>query len=721
MSDNPTDLWSASLILNMTDINLTCRHHSPLIMGVRKNLIKRVEHTFFSMGVFAEHRPWTTVFLSIFLTFMIGMGAPNIFMETESYELWVPKSSVAYTNYKHVNSNFLSGTRGVVILYKKKDEGNILELEPLLELLEIHHNLTTAPVFQDACNKVDPSLPCQYNNIFSVFGYDESALRDAAASGQLLPAIQNLAEFVPLTTMLGGIEFEEDGKTLKTAKVIRNIYGMGAVNTTDPERPEILDTVLDFESEIQDHFFWDFNDEVQRVGETIMITQRSVDDEIGRLVQVDVMLFVIAINAIIFLLAVTWSVAPKKFCGSSRISIGFASSLVILLSILFSFGVMGFLSLTANMICVMIAFIVAGVGVDDCIVVENFYQKQIDMGKGVGERMGPALEHGGLAIFLTTSSSVLAFVSGIWNDMPGVSQFCRCGALSFTWILFLSCTLFPAMLVLDQRRIEAGKAECIGCCSPALCKSGEGEGEEGENGEKGGGELASTWLGETLTPILVSGAGKVLFPIFFASLAVLSVVLLSKNETGLGVGDVVPDDSYVVDLVETSDKYWGGDAFRVMSLVFVGNHYVDAGKVAKMEEYFEWIEGRSYVKGNVGMIDGHWYDAFVGYMEEIGVEDRYEGFNENLSGFLNDERYMQYRGDVTCVSGDYGDCGSGVKCAKFAVWQTSVINTMVLYEQEVEINDKIAALGFADSYNWLDEFGFAGELPASEASRAKRN
>ena len=212
-----------------------------------------------------------------------------------------------------------------------------------------------------------------------------------------------------------------------------------------------------------------------------------------------------------------------------------------------------------------------------------------------------------------------------------------------------------------------------------------------------------------------------LFPIFFASLAVLSVVLLSKNETGLGVGDVVPDDSYVVDLVETSDKYWGGDAFRVMSLVFVGNHYVDAGKVAKMEEYFEWIEGRSYVKGNVGMIDGHWYDAFVGYMEEIGVEDRYEGFNENLSGFLNDERYMQYRGDVTCVSGDYGDCGSGVKCAKFAVWQTSVINTMVLYEQEVEINDKIAALGFADSYNWLDEFGFAGELPASEASRAKRN
>jgi len=145
--------------------------------------------------------------MSVVLTFIIGSGASKVFLETESYELWVPKSSVAYTNYKHVNSNFLSGTRGVVILYTAKGEGNVLAQEPLSELLDLHHNMTLSPMYQDSCNKVDPILPCEYNNVLSVFNYDTNALDGAAAAGQLLPAIQALEDFVPLTTMLGGIEY----------------------------------------------------------------------------------------------------------------------------------------------------------------------------------------------------------------------------------------------------------------------------------------------------------------------------------------------------------------------------------------------------------------------------------------------------------------------------------------------------------------------------------
>jgi len=254
----------------------------------------------------------------------------------------------------------------------------------------------------------------------------------------------------------------------------------------------------------------------------------------------------------------------------------------------------------------MIAFIVAGVGVDDCIVVENFYQKQIDAGKPVGGRMGPALEHGGLAIFLTTSSSVLAFVSGTGNDMPGVAQFCRCGALAFTWVLFLSCTLFPAMLVLDQRRIESGTVECL-CCTPKVC-CGDGESKDEKDGDEDK-ELASTWLGVNLTPVLTSKAGKMLIFPFFIGLAIFSVIMLLQNETGLSVDDVVPDDSYIVDLTDTTDKYWNGNAYRVMNVIFTGNHYTDEAKVEKMEEYFTWLEDRSYVNGNVGMLNGHWYVA----------------------------------------------------------------------------------------------------------------
>ena len=84
--------------------------------------------------------------------------------------------------------------------------------------------------------------------------------------------------------------------------------------------------------------------------------------------------------------------------------------------------------------------------------------------------MDYALRHGGLSVFLTSSSSVLAFVSGVGLDIPGIAQFCTVGALCFSWIWFQSITFFPAVLVLDQRRIEAQKCQCI-CCTPALCMS----------------------------------------------------------------------------------------------------------------------------------------------------------------------------------------------------------------------------------------------------------
>jgi predicted RND superfamily exporter protein len=106
-------------------------------------------------------------------------------------------------------------------------------------------------------------------------------------------------------------------------------------------------------------------------------------------------------------------------------AVGFASFFVVIFAVMFAFGVMGLTGITGNAICIMIMFIVAGVGVDDCIVVENFYSKAIDQGKPVGSRLGDALERGGLAVFLTSASSILAFASGATSDMPGVVQFCR--------------------------------------------------------------------------------------------------------------------------------------------------------------------------------------------------------------------------------------------------------------------------------------------------------
>ena len=153
----------------------------------------------------------------------------------------------------------------------------------------------------------------------------------------------------------------------------------------------------------------------------------------------DIVLFLASILFIVVILTVTFIRGKDKATNNngfvrSRTLVGISSVFVIIFAVMFAFGAMGHLGIPMNSICFMVCFIVAGVGVDDMIVVENFYSKAIDKKIPEGERMGSAMQHGGLAIFLTSSSSVLAFLSGTGLDMPGVVQFCYTGAFCFFWV-----------------------------------------------------------------------------------------------------------------------------------------------------------------------------------------------------------------------------------------------------------------------------------------------
>jgi hypothetical protein len=130
-------------------------------------------------------------------------------------------------------------------------------------------------------------------------------------------------------------------------------------------------------------------------------------------------------------------------------------------------------------------------------------------------------------------------------------------------------------------------------------------------------------------------------------------------------------------------------------------------------EYFEWLGTLSYIKGEVGMTTGHWYEHYVAFLEEQEL-DQYTDFHANLSSFLDGPGNI-WRTDVACTSGDYSNCDE-IKCAKFVTWQTSQIDTFELYQIEVEVNDKIEELGFKGSYNWIAEFGYADADASIEAA-----
>ena len=82
----------------------------------------------------------------------------------------------------------------------------------------------------------------------------------------------------------------------------------------------------------------------------------------------------------------------------------------------------------------MVPFIVAGVSVDDMIVIEDFFNKA----EGKSNRMGEAMRAAGVAITITSMTSIVVFISGSWLDMPAVASFCMTCAFAFTWDFFLN-------------------------------------------------------------------------------------------------------------------------------------------------------------------------------------------------------------------------------------------------------------------------------------------
>ena len=86
-------------------------------------------------------------------------------------------------------------------------------------------------------------------------------------------------------------------------------------DTATREETLLTDEVRDFELKILDKFLWDWSDEelgAHRLTSIDTIVERSVDDEIGRLIAVDAKLFMISIFMIVVILAVTFSLPPKK-------------------------------------------------------------------------------------------------------------------------------------------------------------------------------------------------------------------------------------------------------------------------------------------------------------------------------------------------------------------------------------------------------------------------
>merc|ERR1712151_214875 len=106
--------------------------------------------------------------------------------------------------------------------------------------------------------------------------------------------------------------------------------------------------------------------------------------------------------------------------------VGFFSVVTIGMSIMSGHGLMFILGVPYTSIAQMIPFIVFGIGLDDTFIITGAYYRTLEddrrnrVKRSVEERLECVMEEAGLSIFLTTVTTVGAFLFGSTSTIPAV-------------------------------------------------------------------------------------------------------------------------------------------------------------------------------------------------------------------------------------------------------------------------------------------------------------
>ena len=120
--------------------------------------------------------------------------------------------------------------------------------------------------------------------------------------------------------------------------------------------------------------------------------------------------------------------------------------LVVSLSLLLTFGVMGALDIQANILSSMVAVLILAVGVADAVHVLADYRRFLAQGLPRAEALERTIEDLFIPCLFTSITTAAGFLSLLYSDLQPIRQAGWLAALGVTLAFVLSMTLIPAML-----------------------------------------------------------------------------------------------------------------------------------------------------------------------------------------------------------------------------------------------------------------------------------
>ncbi|KAL3994386.1 Patched family protein [Acanthocheilonema viteae] len=493
-------------------------------MGMIEALEKVIAKNFRTLGVFIGRRPIRVIVIMLIISSLMSLGILRLDEVNNVRTEYSPSNAPSRIEHA-VAMNFLgqNGTLDpVYVLIEARDNGSLLRDEYRKALMQfikrIQSNVTVQYKdrkygFKELCEPY-----CELNTAFMGF------LRLYDPNNQVTytyPSIDLFGSQIFIGNNVYGVVLEEGTNFIKSfSTAVIELF----ISAPDDE------ILYEWQLEIQrQHSQEEFK--LLSIGLT---SDCLVSVEVRRMGSETVPVLFGSICAMIFFVAIS---SVRKDPMKSKPWESFIGSLIPILSMLMSTGILSLCGLRYQSIVVVTYFLVLSVGVDDVFIILCAWDRT-SIATPIPERLAIALENAGPSITISSLTNALSFGIGIFSSTPAVRTFSIYSCFAIIVCYFFQLILFTAVLALGGKR-ERSNYQALFCCSKADSSARNRIIEETSHFQ--------IWLIKSWSSLIITRSTRILITLAMIIYYYISLTGILNMEAEISVGKMALPDSYLHD------------------------------------------------------------------------------------------------------------------------------------------------------------------------------
>lgn len=337
----------------------------------------------------------------------------------------------------------------------------------------------------------------------------------------------------------------------------------------------------------------------------------TLDDILAKYSNPSPMSLGIAIAATIIYSAITLIRWKDPVKGQS--AVGIAGVLLIGMSTAAGLGLCALLAIPFNAATFQVVpFLALGLGVGHIFTLTHAYAES-----NSGELTKDILKKAGPTVLFTGATTIVSFFAAVLIPVPALKVFCLQAAIVICFNLAAALLVFPAMISLDLRRRQSGRADVFCCCLPPWktkpvttngCTLSSQEQGLLTYAEKNCSTFSlSQFAYKYYAPFLVTSTAKFFGMLLYCIVLGFCLFHAVKLQDGLDLYDIVPKDTNEHKFLNAQSDLFG---FYNMFAVTQGDFEYPTNQKLLYEYHEAFVRVSHVIKNDNGGLPEFWLSMF---------------------------------------------------------------------------------------------------------------